>query len=280
MIKGIIHIHSIYSTDADYSIAELKNLFIGFGYDFIAVTDHLDSSDDDNERKKIYLSIIDECRENTDDRFCIIPGLEIATTEGYHILGVGLKSFVTNDSVNIVIKEIQKQGALAILAHPYRDSYEKFNKDFFCSLNGIEIWNRNEFFGKYPNKQALRDVLNLRKSNFPVFGYIASDFHVLDCYARGALVINSQQIHQDMIMQKLKAGEFEIQVDKVEIGNQGKISRLFSIKCSIHNFLYFRVRNSLKRFQKKLETWGIKIPRVLLVAGKLLFFRKRKIWSG
>jgi len=280
MIKGIIHIHSRYSTDADYSIEELRSLFLGFGYDFIAITDHLDFSEDENERKKIYESIIDDCRKNTDEKFCIIPGLEIATEEGFHILGVGLESFVTNNKVNATIKDIQNQGGLAILAHPYRDSYQNFNKDFFYYLNGIEVWNRNEFFGKYPNKKALKDVLSLKKSNYPVYGYLASDFHMLECYRSGEIEIDSQQMRQDLIIQKLKAGDFKIRVGKIEVSSQGEISGLFNLWYTLHNFLYFEVRNNLKFIQKKLETKGIKIPRVFLNLGKLLFFRKRKIWSG
>jgi len=277
--KGIIHIHSKYSSDASLSIEELKNIFYNKGYNFIAVTDHLPKKDKREFSQKKYDLLVKECYENSNDEICVIPGLEIEVGEGFHILGIGVKELIGSSTAEIVIRNIKQQGGIAILAHPYRDHYRNINKDFFPLLNGIEIWNRNELFGSYPNTKVLKDLMNLRKNDVPVYGYISLDFHKIEDLKSGEIIINVFDLKQDLIMDQLRNGNFRLRVEKIEIGNDGKITKMSRLWYRINNSLYYGCRNSLKILQEKLEKVGIHIPKKFLDLGKFVFYRKRKIWS-
>ena len=46
MLKGAIHLHSTYS-DGEFTLSELREVMISAGCDFVCMTDHAESFDDE-----------------------------------------------------------------------------------------------------------------------------------------------------------------------------------------------------------------------------------------
>ena len=69
MIKGVLHVHSTYS-DGEFSLAELKQLFLSEGCRFICMSDHANAMDE--AKLAAYVA---ECRELSDSAMQLIPGL-------------------------------------------------------------------------------------------------------------------------------------------------------------------------------------------------------------
>ncbi len=80
-LKGALHIHSTYS-DGEFTLTELKQIFLAAGCSFLCMTDHAEHF---NETKlRAYL---DECRSLSDDEFRFVAGLEYECERRMHILG-------------------------------------------------------------------------------------------------------------------------------------------------------------------------------------------------
>jgi predicted metal-dependent phosphoesterase TrpH len=69
----------------------------------------------------------------------VIVGEEI-TTPGFHVLGVGLTRSIAHDhDAAGTIKEIHRQGGVAIVAHPYPDTWASFDAVALEALDGAEV---------------------------------------------------------------------------------------------------------------------------------------------
>ena len=72
MLQGVLHIHSTYS-DGEFTLAELREIYLAAGCRFACVTDHADAFALDPERLDAYRR---ECDARSDERFCFIAGLD------------------------------------------------------------------------------------------------------------------------------------------------------------------------------------------------------------
>ena len=89
MLKGAIHVHSTYS-DGEFTLSELKEIFVSAGCSFVCMTDHAEYFDADS--REAYKS---ECLKLSDSKFLFIPGVEYTCRERMHILAYGGTSSVT-----------------------------------------------------------------------------------------------------------------------------------------------------------------------------------------
>jgi predicted metal-dependent phosphoesterase TrpH len=154
-----LHIHSTLS-DGSMPVEEIVKIYGEAGFDVIAITEHLfdtqspRSLEIHEEGKSIkdveaYFQKIEEVSQWAKQTFglLVIPGLEICNlSEDYHILGIDLKEGVNpNQDAVGVIKEIHRQGGLAIASHPplklsyfLNEDRESIHRILFISGN-IEI---------------------------------------------------------------------------------------------------------------------------------------------
>lgn len=108
-MKIDLHTHTCYSFDCDTAVDKLVNAAEDAGLDAIAITDH-DSISGARLAGKLT------------DKLTIIPGMEISTWKGTHIIGLFLKDKIISKDIFEVIDEIHDQGGLAVLPHPFRRS--------------------------------------------------------------------------------------------------------------------------------------------------------------
>jgi hypothetical protein len=189
-----LHIHSTFS-DGSMPVEEIVKIYGEAGFDAIAITDHLfdtqspRSLEIHEEGKSIkdveaYCQKIEEVSQWAKQTFglLVIPGLEICNlSEDYHILGIDLKEAINpNQDAEGVIKEIHRQGGLAIASHPPLKLSYFLNEDReSIHRHPLHLWKHRD---RYSNKIDAWEIAN-REDLFGGVGlerfpYIAnSDFH-------------------------------------------------------------------------------------------------------
>jgi len=200
LLKGIVHVHSTYSHDGKLTIEEIANICRKHEYDFAIITEHTESM---NERK--VKELVKECKQNSDEKLILIPGIELATKEDIHILGIGVKKFSDEKKIEKVIEFIHKSKGIAVLAHPHK--YKKLPKNKFEKLDGIEIWNF-EYEGITPRMSNIKLFKELKKKNKKLFAYSGLDFHRM-FHDRDILTfVKTKSFSEKEILTVLKKGEF------------------------------------------------------------------------
>jgi hypothetical protein len=170
MLKGVLHCHSTYS-DGDFTLAELREIFVREGCRFLCVTDHAEYFD--ARKLADYRS---ECEQRSDDRFRLVAGLEYRCANGMHILGFGTTSPIVSTDPQEVIRQIGLDGGVAVIAHPKDDAFAWIES---CDVlpNGIETWN-SKYDGRYaprPGTFALLARLKARRPGMTAF--FGQDLH-------------------------------------------------------------------------------------------------------
>jgi len=104
-----LHIHTTCS-DGENSYEEIVRQALLVGYDFIAITDHVPTSDEACRQ-----AVLETCQQET--RLVCFPGAEV--TGRHHTLALGLRDIIdATQPVAKQVAEIHQRGGLAIAAHP------------------------------------------------------------------------------------------------------------------------------------------------------------------
>ncbi len=160
--RADLHIHTKHSIDCLTSVERVFQMAKKRKMDIIAITDHntIGSWAEAKVLSKKY-------------KIEIIQGEEISTKEG-HLLGLFIKKFIPPRQGAIeTIKEIHKQGGLAIIPHPdypiLKSISSAMNKNIFEKVDGIEllnggakifsIINKNKIKLKFLNKKILKKAV-------------------------------------------------------------------------------------------------------------------------
>lgn len=167
-MKADLHIHSNFS-DGISSPQEIVKAAIEKNIDCICITDHQEVR-----------GTIEAMRFGFDKNILIIPGIEITTKLG-DVLGINVKKIIPNGlSMKETVKEIRRQGGIAVIPHFFAWPINNFRgkKEDFLTADAIEIFNASLF--NFLNKKAF----NLsRKYNLPFTA--GSDAHRADFVGRG-----------------------------------------------------------------------------------------------
>jgi len=144
-MKADLHIHTNFSYDAISSPKEIVDTAIERGVDCICITDH--------EEIK---GAIEAIKYGFDKNILVVPGIEVMSTSG-DILGINIKKLIPKGlSAEKTVKEIRKQGGIAVIPHPFRPFLmgflggEKKLKDI--RPDAIESFNASDFFMCANNK--------------------------------------------------------------------------------------------------------------------------------
>jgi hypothetical protein len=104
--RGDLHVHTTCSDGKD-DYEDMIKVALGYGYKFIAITDHHMCDD-----------VIQACVNER--RILCIPGMEVPSTGYIEVLALNITEPI-KDSMNIydTVKAIHAQGGMAIAAHPW-----------------------------------------------------------------------------------------------------------------------------------------------------------------
>jgi hypothetical protein len=133
LMKIDLHTHTCYSFDCNTAVDKLIHAAEEAGLEAIAITDH-DS-----------ISAV-RLAQKLSDKITIIPGMEISTWKGTHLIGLFLKNKIESKEIFEVIDEIHEQGGLAVLPHPFRRSsgfmYAKDKHQLYTADEARELLSR------------------------------------------------------------------------------------------------------------------------------------------
>lgn len=170
-LRTVMHVHSDWSYDGSWPLADIARLFERFGADLVLMSEHDNGFSD--QRFQDYRAA---CAAASTAKTLLVPGIEYSSTDNsVHILSWGLDHFHGERRPTLdILKSISDHGGAAILAHPKRrNAFAQVSDDWLSHLSAIEIWNRKAD-GYAPSKIAL-DL----KRRFGLPGTAGMDFHAL-----------------------------------------------------------------------------------------------------
>lgn len=214
---GALHIHSAYSSDAEWPLEKCKEVFQKEGYRFIGLTEHIE---DLNDRQIAEWN--EKCRSLSDAEFLFIPGFEFSFSRGIHLLGFGLRERIAGGSIGEVIDQIDSAGGVAVWAHPTPEALNMIYS-YAERLSGMEIWNGRYHGERRPPFRLLSALERVRslKTNFYGFGGI--DFHK-EGQDRGISVVVESGGSVPEILEALRNGKFYIRREGMTIPSTGALS--------------------------------------------------------
>jgi len=253
MLKSATHIHSTYS-DGEFTLSELRNVYMTAGYDFICVTDHAESF---NEKQRN--TYIQECAHLSNEEFRILPGLEYECDQRMHILGFGVTSLIKTTNPQEVIEHIRNENGVSVIAHPM-DSMFDWIETFDVLPDGRETWN-SKYDGRFAPRPASFDLLNrlqIRKPEMRAF--YGQDMHWKNQYRGLYYKVNCPSSELEPVLRAFREGSYSAQKGNIEFPSTGRLSAHLKADYQKINSQYHRKRRFVKTVKKTIDRLGIKIP--------------------
>lgn len=264
MLKGALHIHSRYS-DGEFTLPELRELFLAENCSFVGMTDHAEYFDSDSIARYIR-----ECESLSDARFCMLPGLEYRCERNMHILGYHATKLTQATDPQEIIRHIESQGALSVIAHPKSDFFE-WIEDFSILPRGIETWN-SKYDGQYAPRSGTFALLQRLRHRAPLMNaFYGIDLHWRKQFRRFFLILDCDSNDSNAIMSALSQGRYTAHKGSLELPSSGILpDSLLSEFNRIHAHSD-RLRNFLKDGKEFMDRLGIRLPAALKAQLRRIF---------
>lgn len=174
--------------------------------------------------------------------------------------------------MNELIAQIDENGGLAILAHPYKYKYKydfNLNAGILEKLNGVEVWNCRYEGGRAPRVSGIK-LLN-RLNSEHVFAYAGLDFHGDRQNVALYQYLTVEKLNSEEIIKKLNAGRFYIQTKAIELNSKADIKSGEQLLFSLLNLKYDVINRGVNSGYKILRYLHIKPPEFLYrIVAKIL----------
>ncbi len=200
--KGNVHLHTT-NSDGRLSPADAVAWYRQRGYHFVAITDH---------------NRLTDVNGLSDDGFLAVAASELdvdqtALGQTYHFLALGLHSPVAYEerravAAQSVVDELNRLGALVVLAHPYWSGLTATEMMPLQGINGVEVYNTSaeRDLGKGLSASHWDDVL-ARGQRW--WGLGVDDTHWIDDDAgEGWVVVEASSLTEANILASLREGRF------------------------------------------------------------------------
>ena len=231
--KANMHMHTTYS-DGQLTPQEVKELYMKNGYSIVAFTDHellmphnyladenflpitsveLATNEDDHYpfqyTKTYHLNLY--AKDKNASSYCVRDNLRIwpgkvRDFETEEQKQVNYRRVYSVESMNDLIAKANAQGFLVSYNHPVW-SLQSYND--YADLEGvwgIELYNTSAALGGYvDNEQPWIDLLWQGKNVFPL---AADDAHKIQDTCGGWIMVKSEKLEYDTVMQALEKGDF------------------------------------------------------------------------
>jgi hypothetical protein len=256
MVKGAAHVHSTYS-DGEFTLAELRRVFLDEGCAFVCMTDHAEYFDADRLRQ-----YIEECQSLSDEKLFFVPGLEYECEKRMHILGYGATHLIDSKDPETVIGQIELQGAVSVIAHPKSEFFEWITS-FKTLPQGIEAWN-SKYDGRYaPRPETFTLVHALRERRPEMHCFYGQDLHWKKQF-RGLFVqIDSAPANAQGVLTALAKGSYQGMKGELVLPSSGLLDQQQVSQFASRHAISYRLWQLLKRGKQVLDRCGIGIPESL-----------------
>ena len=264
MLKGAIHIHSTYS-DGEFTLAELREIFLTEGCTFICMTDHAEYFDQDKLR-----AYQKECQSLSDQQLHFVAGMEYTCDQRMHILGYGATTLAESKDAQTVINHIDAQGAISVIAHPRDESFD-WIESFEALPQGIETWN-SKYDGRYAPRPATFALLQRLRGRQPAMhAFYGQDLHWKKQF-RGLFVqADCDYAEPSHILAALSSGAYWGQKGELELPSSGVLPEEMLAQFSSTHERSHRLWQLLKEGKKTLDRIGIKVPESLKTQLRRIF---------
>lgn len=164
MTRIALHVHTEYSFDSQSKVPDILEYCRRHDINYLAITDH------DTLDGYFAASQIDQ----TDVK--LIPGVEITTKEGIHVIGLNVKYFESGLDISTTIASINSQGGIVYFPHPRR--YD----GVFAINDWINILNRTQFLveGYNAKNDDINDIKPLELERLLKNKLSHSNFRVIE----------------------------------------------------------------------------------------------------
>jgi hypothetical protein len=253
MFKGAIHCHSTYS-DGECTLAELREMFLAQGLDFVCMTDHAEFFD--AEKLTAY---VDDCAAHSDDRFRFIAGLEYECEERMHILGYGVTSLAGSVNPQEVIRHIEDAGGVSVIAHPMNKIFP-WIETFDTLPFGIETWN-SKYDGRYaPRSGTFHLLTRLQERKPEMRAFYGTDLHWRNQFRGLFNVVQCEKPTREAVLSAMRHGDYSGVKGEFELPSNGKLSEDLLARFEKINGRYHHWRNLLKKAKKMSGRVGKRLP--------------------
>jgi predicted ATP-grasp superfamily ATP-dependent carboligase len=216
--KGIIHCHSKFSYDGKLELSELCDLLRKEGFHFVALTEHTLGLNADR-----YKEFVNACRQQSDNKFLAIPGLEFRCENGIEIAGLGLPEWIEDRPSTEMAAAIQSAGGVAVWVHPNKRGQWPGP---FLECDAVEVMNGKEDGVLAPNLPLLRNYLHQRREGRKFHAIFGLDFHNPRQPRNIWIECQVETLTSPAILQSLRNGRFVSRVAHGEMSSEGKIKAL------------------------------------------------------
>lgn len=265
--KAALHLHTTYS-DGELSLEALKAFFQKRGFDALIMSDHAEHLDP--EKMEEYVA---RCRALSDDRFCIVPGLEFAyrfDAGSLHLLGYGVHHLQREETPFLMMKTIQRLGGVAVLAHPYPLLAPQI-APLQEGLDGIELWN-TKYNGRWaPALWNYRLLKGVKEKRPEVLGFYGTDFHWKTQYAGLAVWIEAARLAPEALLDGLRRGRFYAEKEGMRLRPDGRLAPAEEARFGRRERIYSLWRKMVVGARGPFKALRLPIPqRLKAMARKVL----------
>lgn len=253
MLKGAMHLHSTYS-DGEFTLRELRGIFLAEGCRFACVTDHAECFDDTSIQ-----DYVEECASLSDEKFVVVAGLEYRCKHNMHILGYGATKLAQTADPQEVIRHIDSQSALSVIAHP-KDEFFPLIESFESLPLGIEVWN-TKYDGRYAPRPGTFALLQRLRQRCPAtLAFFGQDLHWKKQFRGMFVEVDCALAKAEAILPALARGDFYATKDSYRFPSSGVVSEERLAEFGRTQGRSYRMWRLLKNGKKLLNRAGIKVP--------------------
>jgi hypothetical protein len=264
MRKGALHVHSTYS-DGEFTLRELRDTFLSDGCSFVCMTDHAEFFD-----QKSIERYIAECESLSDEKFLFVAGLEYRCEREMHILGYRATKLTQTTDPQEVIRHIDSQGALPVIAHP-KDDFFEWIEGFDTLPQGIETWN-TKYDGRYaPRPGTFALLLRLKERAPQMHAFYGQDLHWKKQFRGMSVTLDSSSLDPAAIMSELAAGRYTAEKDKLRLPSSGILPEALLAEFDRVHARSYRMWRFLKNGKQTLDRLGIRVPASLKAQLRRIF---------
>jgi hypothetical protein len=198
--RGIIHCHTELSFDCRTPLERLREFLLLEGFQFVALTDH-----DRDVTPQQYRQFVQRCGELSDDKFLLLPGIEVKCTDGSEIAGIGLSQLPEAGAPESVVQRIRALGGYAVWVHP-RKKVKTLGHVLEC--DAIEVLNGKLDGTLAPDLELVRFVQRERSRGRTFHAIFGLDMH--DDLRRRCVWMECEaaELTTDVILEALRRGRF------------------------------------------------------------------------
>jgi len=264
MLKGALHVHSNYS-DGEFTLAELRRTYLAEGCSFVCITDHAEYFDAQSVR-----AYAEDLARHSDREFSFVIGLEYRCDRNVHILGYGAAAVTAATDPAAVIRHIDSQGAIAVIAHP-KDEFFPWIEEFQVLPKGIETWN-SKYDGRYGPRPGTFALLQRLRTRAPeILAFYGQDLHWKKQFRGLCVTIDGDAPAPSLILKALLAGKFSGRKDDLQLPSSGILPDDLLAEFTRAHARSDRMWQIFQNGKQTLDRLGIRVPESLKAQLRRIF---------